>query len=1268
MRYTAIQMFDITGDHIANLGAADLRTLVARLVKGELRTQGKPISAVTAGGYQEAPDGGIDVRVDLDQPLDSPDFVQRPQTGFQVKKPDMPPSKIRQEMCPNGGLRQSIIDLARAGGSYIIVSAKGTVSDTALESRRKAMREALSGLDSANELHTDFYDRTRLANWVNQYPGVAVWVRSRFDSAISGWYPVGKWADLKIADDDYLFDDHTCLVDERSYSRKKLTVLDGIECIRELLGAPGQCVRLIGMSGLGKTRLVMALFEAGIGDDPLDPALSIYTDYSSYTMPPAEEMARHLTGTGTRAILIIDNCSPNMHAKLVEICDVAGSKVSLLTVEYDVRDDAPEGTEVFRLTPPTEDLLSFWVAKNFPGLSRVNCDKIAEFSAGNFRIAHVLAGTVKRGESLASLRDNELFERIFWQRGANDRSLLHDAQILALLYSFDSEDDSADGELAFLARFADRTVRELFGSMMELKDRQLLQSRGRWSAVLPLAIANRLANGLLQRIPKREIDDFGKLLMRTPRMLQSLSHRLGYLHDGEAAKRLVGRWLQPDGPLGDLLTREEHGVEIVRNIAPVAPEVTLAKLEVGLDQSNSLTTARNKGRERWQCVKLLKSLAYEPEMFERSAFLLARFVATEVPDNNYNSEIDPFAFKELFHLELSGTKATPRQRRDVVEKLVRSEDEGMRRAGLLVLRGLLHTGRYTSASNFDFGARSRDYGWQPRNSRDEREWYDEAIKLATRLTEYSNEVKPILSAKLRGLWYFATCYDALEEACDYLSKSGPWIDGWISLRELLRLDGESMSLDVRHRLVSIIEKLKPVDLVDRAGAFVLRGALGRYETASGEELINDDLITVREKASQEAIGIGKAMAVENSAFSSFIPQVIRQNQAPRAFQFGQGLAQGTLDADELWKKLLSAFRAELADVRDSTVLGGYLAEARQEKAELTDYWLDDIANDPAIVRHLPYLQSHTSLEARGLKRLRSAIETEVLQAQDFGHLARGVIGDAPAEPLGGMLGKLSALEGGCYVAIDILHMHFYCARNEGRSLDTTLLSIARGLLNQTGFSREMDRYDYTVSEVVKLCLASADATEDARVVCNNLRVAMERGRGSSYQFGYTLSALFQVQPAVALDAFLLQQPGNNQHIDLRGFDSFPIESVASNVLCDWAEREPEKRYPLLGRHIPIFSYENRNDASGLSPLFLEILEKAPDKPAFLGAGREELCPNVSWGSFADNLQHRKDILEKLASHADSDVRNWYANQAAWLDAEIVGDREMEFGYREESFE
>jgi hypothetical protein len=58
-------MFEITADDIAQLNDEDLRSLVALLCEWEMRTRGLPVSAVTWGGSQNAPDGGIDVRVAL---------------------------------------------------------------------------------------------------------------------------------------------------------------------------------------------------------------------------------------------------------------------------------------------------------------------------------------------------------------------------------------------------------------------------------------------------------------------------------------------------------------------------------------------------------------------------------------------------------------------------------------------------------------------------------------------------------------------------------------------------------------------------------------------------------------------------------------------------------------------------------------------------------------------------------------------------------------------------------------------------------------------------------------------------------------------------------------------------------------------------------------------------------------------------------------------------------------------------------------------------
>src|SRR5690349_530177 len=111
-------MLEITPEHIAELGDVDLRTLIGRLCEAELASRGLAVAGVTWGGDQRAADGGLDVRVALPEGSPLEDFVPRPNTGFQVKREDMPPASIRAEMRPGNVLRPVIETLADLGGSY----------------------------------------------------------------------------------------------------------------------------------------------------------------------------------------------------------------------------------------------------------------------------------------------------------------------------------------------------------------------------------------------------------------------------------------------------------------------------------------------------------------------------------------------------------------------------------------------------------------------------------------------------------------------------------------------------------------------------------------------------------------------------------------------------------------------------------------------------------------------------------------------------------------------------------------------------------------------------------------------------------------------------------------------------------------------------------------------------------------------------------------------------------------------------------------------
>jgi len=213
------------------------------------------------------------------------------------------------------------------------------------------MIEAVRELPNVGSLHLDFYDRNRVATWIREHVGLCFWLREKIGKSITGWKPYGPWATTGEGKNaEYLLDEGV-RVCSRELLGRTLSALEGIEHIRKQLSQEQSVVRLIGLSGVGKTRLAQALFDERLGEGALDPSFAAYTNLSDGPDPQPVSMASDLAAQQSRAILIVDNCGQELHRQLSEVCRALGSRLSLLTVEFDIQDDLPEGTEVFDLQP-----------------------------------------------------------------------------------------------------------------------------------------------------------------------------------------------------------------------------------------------------------------------------------------------------------------------------------------------------------------------------------------------------------------------------------------------------------------------------------------------------------------------------------------------------------------------------------------------------------------------------------------------------------------------------------------------------------------------------------------------------------------------------------------------------------------------------------------------------------------------------------------------------------------------------------------------------
>ncbi|MEG6509975.1 hypothetical protein V6C03_13470 [Methyloligella sp. 2.7D] len=1265
-------MFDVSPDEIAQLNDSDLRELIGRLCEAELVSRGLSPAAVTWGGDQRAADGGLDVRVALPPETAIEGFIPRPSTGFQAKIPDMPRAAILAEMRPAGTVRPAIQELADESGAYIIVSSHGSTSDAALGNRRDALREGLAGVANASDLHTDFYDRTRLASWVRRHPGLITWVKEKVGGGLSGWRPYGPWSGpAEGVEAEYLLDDKLRLHFGRHSCASAHSVAEAIDELRDVLAEPGKIVRLVGLSGVGKTRLVQALFDARVGARPLPPSQAVYTNLSDNPDPQPIGLASSLIANRVRAMLIVDNCPPDLHQRLSDLCAATDSTVSVLTVEYDVRDDQPEGTQVVTLDTSSPELIENLVVRRFPHLSQVDARTISEVSGGNARIAIALAETVRHSETVAGLSNDELFQRLFRQgHDANDALLLA-AQACSLVYSFQGEALIGDeAELPRLASLVGQQPQELYRHVAELIRRDLVQTRSVWRAVLPHAIANRLAAEALDNIPYDLIDRY-LVADGTDRLARSFSRRLSFLHKHPRARAIVEQWLAPEGLLGDVAALGDVGRAMFENVAPVLPEAILAALERS-GEADMVSAAAIWRRHQL----LLRSLAYEPRLFNRSAYLLAQ-AATQRGEEGRESEQVRDTFVSLFTIYLSGTHASIEQRLAVIEQLLCSGEPEQVSLGLAALDAILETTSFSSGYRFEFGVWSRDFGYRPRSNAELREWYSSALRLIERfaLTEgvLQSELSGLVACSFRGLWTSVHMFEELEILSLGFAADGFWREGWTACRQTMRYDRSRLDPESSLRLADLEAKLRPSNLQERVRAVVLSDRSGGLDLEDME--LDGDTVGEHKRLDAIARELGATVAIDASAFGELLPDLLRGGN--RAWQFGCGLAAASEDHRATWAKLVHGLGQLPPGQRNVQVIRGFLAELWEQDRDIAQEFLDEAVDEAVLAEFVPVLHSAVYLDARGVERLERALQMKRAPVWKYGALAGGRTADQLAgSDLKRLLLLIADQVDGFDVALEILHMRFFSDRSEQREHAPELLEVGRELLQRFRFEKNDQRDQHKLAELVRTCLAGPVGVAIAGELAGRLKAAVAAFETYAFNNSGLLAALLSTHPHAVLDVLFDGGEGDRKarigvfdHID--GYRSNPANEISRETLIDWCDRDPNVRYPLVAGFVTFARHAEERGPLVWSEQAKALLANAPDFKRVLEVFIERFQP-MSWsGSRAALMETNARLLDDLDAEVPAEHVRFIKEAKRQLAQEIASERqhETERDYaRDERFE
>jgi hypothetical protein len=1228
-------MLEITGSDIAALNDDDLRSLVGMLCESELHARNLSTAAVTWGGDQSATDGGIDVCVKIEDGEGPSGYVPRKNVRFQCKKTDFTPGKIAPEMRPEGQLRTSIAGLISDQGAYIIVSSDANTSFTALNSRLKAMRSAVSDKPDHENLHLDFYDRNRLATWTRSHLGLVLWVRQKIGRSVPGWQSYGSWASSPDGiQDEFLIDDdvrlHCGIADE-----KGLHVEHGINRIRDILREARGVVRLVGLSGVGKTRLVQAIFDKRVGNNPLDPALVFYTDMNDDPSPQPTGMISDLIASRACAVVVVDNCASDLHRRIAELCRTPECSISVITVEYDVRDDEPEGTKVYRLEPSSDELVSKLVRRRFPEMMLPNVDTISKFSNGNARIALALASGIDQHESIAGLRDEELLKRLIQQRHEFDENLIKAAQACSLLYSFQGEAIGNDeAELPKISALAGLSTQELYSKVSQLKHRNLVQRRSVWRAVLPHAVANRLAAKALREIPIELIME----QFNTTRLLKSFTRRLGYLHESDEAQSIANRWLAKDGYLAHVGNFSEIGIAMFEDIAPVSPESTLVAIE--REMPGAYASEETSDRYRDRIGTILRSIAYAPSLFSRCVAAMIPIALSEPTDRSHSARTD---LEGLFHLFLSGTHATIEQRTAIVDGLLRSNESVKQSLGVQLLEALFKADGFSPTHTFEFGARSRDYGYSPKAPNDRAHWFATTLQLArpfaSQKDETSRRLRSTIANCVLNAWFLGPLVqEQFEAIADQLAANGYWHEGWLAARSLLSDNLNNEGVAAIERLRTFERRLRPKNVAERVKAVVLSPRHGAFDYA---ELYYDDDRTeisdpmvAHKKANEAAYKLGEEVGGEPALFEILLPDLVRGN-AGRLFAFGQGLVFASNDRRSSWKQLLQAVADTEQSQRNVEVLIGFLNGLFSIDEALCEVLLDESVVHETLGEYFPALQSAVAISESGVGRLKRSLDIGKSQAGAFRFLAyRQELG---ANDFSTIVRLLAKQKDGFGIAICMLASRFDSDQLQTKIYPSQLLDVGRELLSSPDFSNRDNTYDYNLQVIANVCLPGTEGAVVSTSLCKRIKQGLKDGTFQAYNHARLVRCVFQLQPRIALDVFFGDADGTDFDID--DFDDpagnrrNPIDEVSCEEMLRWCDEKPVDRYLAISRAVS-YCFASKDGAIEWTPLAIMMFQQSPEPVCVLEIFVRRFYPRMWSGSRAAIVESRLALIDQL-----KDIRN-----------------------------
>ena len=1237
--------YEVTGRNVSALTERDLAVLLRRLLVAEARANGLPADGVHVASNVTTADGGEDGRISWPDGPERTDYLPGRFCQFQLKAGQIGPSAAANEVLTrSGALKDMVRDALEQGGTYLVLCGH-SYTQAQVAKRRKRIIDAIknAGLSIRDE-QVAFRDADQIADWVNRHPPVASWVLEQTQPGLLGslqsW---SQWAGRYEHDSSPWVED------------KRLPELRAQ--LRNTVATPRSVVRVVGLAGVGKSRLIL---EA-LGPIEEDTSLSdivLYALESEAGSRAIKKDVQNLSNSGGRAVVVVDGCDAELQRDLSGMVRHSGSHLSLVTIE-DRFAECGVSQGMLEVVEAPKSVIEGIVDQISPGHPSEDRRRLIHFSKGFPKIAFGVCESWNANTPIAHTTDDDLVESFVLGRGLHEPGItFKTAKLLAAfgVVRFGDSDDLSMAEIAPLGQ--DLSEDEFYASVDDLVHRGIAKRYGRDAVLQPTTIALKLAE-LQWRAWQPACWDRVLAGTMSSKLKIGAARRLTLLNTTNTAVKVTNHVCRLDGPLNgwEGISQLGHS-EVLSFLAEISPAVVVRLIEDSLDE---VELAAVDGDVRRNLVGALEKIAFNSTTFEDGARLLLRLAVRE---NEFWDDNALGQFVALFPVFLGNTAASAQPRLAMLDEAADSDDPAQRLVAVDALTkgvGTSHFSRFVGPETH--GARPALHPWRPETWGEARAYVDHCVErlaeLALQGDEAGAKARVCLGQEFRSLVGFGlidTVERVVKRVCE--SVDCRWTEAQESLGHSLRFDAGDQSDDVASRVKRLVEELEPASLASRVRFLVTEMPWGY---PCGEDLDFDE----RDKRQLEAISnLAADIVAQPHVLDGLLPQLSKGDHR-HAWSFGKAIAESEASACDWFIRIRTAIGEVPEEERNYELLAGYLVGLSETAPDAVEAFKREAAVSRSYAPVLPMICGHLGIKPFDVQLVVSALNAEILPPW---HLVQWTTGrkleEVSARSLTSLFDLLLDRNAETYaIAVELLNMYGYPDRDRLNSVRRHLLKAAENVDRwpQSLTHRSSPCFERIMAWMLSKGRADADARATALILAQKLTSMVQRG---DEEFVKPLvPALLAKFPEIAWpligQAILDAGPQNAwrfEHVlgDTRVGDKREsvILQLPEETLFAWCHAHPDAAPAHLAVFAPILASGGSNANQKLHPVMNRLLTEFGDRDD-VRQGIDQNMITLSWtGSLTTYFARYKAPFRELLDHPLAKVRHWARRTLSWLDEEI----------------